>query len=269
MRPRRAAWAAALLLVAGGAVACSGGGASGASATTTQATPAPEVTTTLAPRPTSTTLPLPTIPGTPRSTTTLATGLGSGRARISGTVVGPRGPVAGATVRIRRSVGSSVVGTDLVTNAAGTFVLDGVQGGRYVARAWKPPDLAQMAAEGFFLGVDESRTLQLRVDAVATVSVRSTTDADPLPVDAIVNLTVLVFAGTVDAGGELLASPLPGTSVRLVPGPRVATVGGDRSVADGNGEATFRIRCNSAGDTAGELVVGDTTRFSLSLPPCR
>lgn len=266
MTRARAAVAAALALAAAMATACSSGADSSGATTTT---PSEATSPTTAAPATTTTQPVPTVPGTPRSTTTLAATLGPGRARITGTVVGPRGPVPAATVRVRRSIGATEVGTDVVTNAAGGFAVDAVQGGRYLVRAWKVPDLAMAAAESFFLGAEESRNLQLRVDSVGAVNVQATTDADPLPAGAVVNLTVFVFTGAVNAAGDLVASPLPGTSVRLTQASRIEVLGSDQALADGGGDATFRVRCTAPGDTGSEAVVAERLRFVLTFPPCR
>src|SRR5690606_1191562 len=71
----------------------------------------------------------------------------TGTARLVGTVTGPDGPVAGATVRIERLVAGREVRTDVTTASDGRFALDGVPGGRYRVRAFLPPDLAQTAPE--------------------------------------------------------------------------------------------------------------------------
>lgn len=265
-RHRRAGGAAGALVLA--TVLLGGGcsfGSSSSSPTTVSTAPGPS--TTAPPPTTTTTLPVVTVPGSPRTTTTIPAGISGGTAQISGTVVGPSGPVEGATVKVDRAVGGTVSSMTLTTSAAGTFSLPGVQGGRYQVRAWKPPDLAQLAAESFFLTASETKAVPLRVERFGPLNVRVDADADPLPGGAPVNVTVLVYAASISPAGDVVASPIPGVQVIVTGGERLTIVGSERAVAGASGEATFRVQCRSAGATTGEVFVAGG-RFPLGLPPC-
>lgn len=264
---RRAAAVASAVLVA--AVAgCSSGSSSSSPTTiatsTTTSEPPPATEPTLA---TSTSSPIVTVPGSERTTTTLATGFGPGGAQISGRVVGPSGPVDGARVRVERAVGGTVSAQDLMTGPGGSFSLPSILGGRYQLRAWKAPDLAQPEAEAFFLAANEARDIELRVERFGSLNVQVTADGDPLPAGEPFNVSVLVYSASISAAGELLASPIPGPQVIITTGERLAHVGSDRSIADARGVATFRMQCLSGGGTTGEVFVSGG-RFPLGLPPC-
>lgn len=258
------ALAAAVVLVAVLAGACSSGTDSSSATTTTE-----QPTTTTAPpeTTTSTSITIVTVPGTPRTPTTVVTDFGPGAAQIAGTVVGPSGPVDGATVRIERAVGDTVTTRDLTTGGGGSFAMTAILGGRYQVRAWKAPDLAQRSAETFFLTADESRTLQLRLDQFGSLNVDVTADGDPLPAGEPFNVTVLVYEATVSDDGELVARPIPGPQVIVTTGERLTVVGSDRAIANGQGQATFRMQCRSAGGTTGEVFTSGG-RWPLGLPPC-
>lgn len=264
---RTAAVAAAVLMVA--AAGCSSGGSSTTPTTvsTTTVTSTTEPPTTTAPQETTTTFSIVTVPGTERTTTTLATGFGPGGARISGRVVGPSGPVEGARVRVERGVGTSMSAQDLISGPGGSFSLPSILGGRYQVRAWKAPDLAQLEAETFFLAANDSRELELRVERFGSLNVRVSADGDPLPAVEPFNVSVLVYSASITPAGELLASPIPGPQVIITTGERLAHVGADRSIADSSGVATFRMRCLSGGGTTGEVFVSGG-RFPLGLPAC-
>jgi hypothetical protein len=251
-----------LVVLAACLAACTSG--SGSAEPTTVPTLA---TTTLPPRDTSTTRPtIVTVPGSPRTTTTLPTELGPGGARIVGTVVGPQGPVGGATVLVERLAGTAVSSARLTTDTAGAFLVASVLGGRYRVRAWRPPDLVQLEPEAFFLGAEEARTLELRVDRFGELNVRVTADADPLPADDFFHVKVFVYSASVSDSGGVLATPRPGFEVQLAGGALIPT-GVNSAVTDNRGEALFRARCREPGPSAGEAVVAGQ-RFPLGLPAC-
>lgn len=270
IRPHRTVGAAAISIAAAVAVlsaGCSFGATSSSPPTTTVPAPVGETTTTTeAGRPT-TTLEVIVVPGSPRSTTSLPAALGPGSAQINGTVVGPSGPVGGATVEVERGVGDSAVSTRLTTGPSGTFSLPSLLGGRYRVRAWALPDLAQPEATTFFLGDQESRSLQLAMVRFGSVNVRVSVDADPLPATEPANVAVLVYSGSINADGELVAAPIVGITATVEPGPRLRLLGADRVVTGGAGEATFRVQCREGGDSGGEVVVSGM-RYPLGLPPC-
>jgi hypothetical protein len=233
----------------------------------------PTTVATTAPPSTETTLPttIPplttTVPGPPRSTTTLATEIAPGSARISGTVHGPDGPVAGASVRVERVVGDQVVSVE-VNAPTGSFNLPSIRGGRYLVRAWKQPDLYQPAAEAFFLAADEQKTVELRMTKVSDINVQTTVEPTPLPREEPFTITVFLYAGSVSREGFLQASPRSGQEIEVVLGPGMGMTSTNRATTDSEGKARFSARCRTAGPQSGEVRVSAEVRLPLALPEC-
>lgn len=249
---------ALLLLVV--ATACQG--SSSPSTTTTTPTTQPETTPATTAPPTTFT----TTPGRPRTTLAEPVDMLGGAARIAGTVVSASGNVVGATVRVERLVNDQVSTMDL--NAFnGTFSLGGIRGGAYRVRAWKQPDLVLLEPAVFFLAADEQKTLDLRVDKVSDVNVRTTLDPARPPAEDPYTVSILLYAATVGGDGALQAIPRTAAPVQLVVGPGLGIVGTDRGTTDGGGRVSFRVRCLAAGPVNADLLVS-TFRFGLGLPAC-
>ena len=208
-----------------------------------------------------------TVAGPPRATTTIPLDISPGDARITGTVVGPQGPVPGATVRLERLVGPEPATVE--ANApSGSFTFASIRGGRYRISAWRAPDLLQTQPDAFFLAADETKTIDLRVTTIGDLNAQATVEPNPPPADEPFSITVFVFAGSVSDQGVLQASPRPGQEVQIALGPSLGLASADRAVTDGGGRATFRARCRASGPAAADLVVV-TARLPLALPACR
>jgi hypothetical protein len=220
---------------------------------------------TVAPAPTTPTT-FTTVPGRPRTTLAEPVEILGGGARIGGNVIGPQGNVVGATVRVERLINDQVATMDL--NAFnGTFSLGGIRGGAYRVRAWKQPDLLLLEPEVFFLAADETKTLDLRVDKVSDVNIRTTLDPATPPAQDPYSVTVLLFAGAVGNDGTLQAIPRPQTPTQLVVGTGLTVVGSDRATTDSGGRARFQVRCLTGGPVTADLLVS-TFRLGLGLPNC-
>lgn len=224
-----------------------------------------------------------------------------GKSTLRGTVVGPEGAVPGAVVRIQRLVGDAVQSRDVAADAAGTFVVANVPGGRYRMRAFLAPRLAMTQPEIFFLTDGDERTVDLRTEVYEGVAVKaSATPGSPI-VGQGVNIAVRVANRTVEPDGIGREVPVAGVGVRLrtsgltsldaepEPEPEPdpdddpadeeagASSGGtgDSSppsrVTDGNGVIVFQFRCDQVGATTATAVVTvgeEEETFPLDIPPC-
>ena len=88
----------------------------------------------------------------PGATTSTVPRIGPGAATLNGTVIGPEGPVGGATVEADRLVGDQVAATQTTTAADGSWSISSILGGRYRIRAWQQPSLAVTTPQILFLG---------------------------------------------------------------------------------------------------------------------
>jgi hypothetical protein len=252
------------------ATACGGGSDDNdddPSPTSVPPTTAPiEVTT--AP-PTTEAAPETTVPrGTPRTNTTaLSTEMGPGTARIVGTVNGPEGPVTGAVVKVERFVGPAVA-TVQVQSQAGAWSVDSILGGSYKVTIFRPPDLAQTAADVFFLAADETKTLTTTLVRMGTNSVTASIDPNPPLVGLPAVLTVRFGNGGVDANGGVTFLPRPGVRVQLsLSAGGMSNESSPLLVSDGTGAVAWQVRCLAPGQFPASIIIGNASQ-ALVLPPC-
>lgn len=200
--------------------------------------------------------------------TTTTVDLGPGRATLAGTVVGPEGGAAGATVRIERLVGDGVASADVSTGPDGAWELPGIKGGRYRVRAFRVPDLAQARNEVLLLGGGETRRLDLRVDAYGGTTTTRAIAPNPPPVGEPSNLVVRVVRREVDGDGRVRTQPLVGVSVELFGSGSWGLGSSNPSFTDGSGTASFRLTCRAVGSNALSALVDGSETVPLDLPPC-
>jgi hypothetical protein len=233
-----------------------------------ETTPVPETTTPTTAAPATTAKPT-TTSSTLKPTTTSSTllGMGPGEASIVGTVRGPAGGVDGATVRVERLVGKAVVSADVTTSGGGTYSMALILGGSYRVRAFKPPDFASSPVESFFLAANERKVLDLTMPAAGGERITATVAPSPPKVDQPATLTIQIGTGGVDDQGRLAITPRPGVPLILTPAAGLALEGGPQATTDGNGSATWRIRCLAEGANTFSLTVA-TGITQVHIPAC-
>lgn len=171
-----------------------------------------------------------------------------GGAFLSGTVSGPNGPVAGAIVRIERSIMGVTQTSEVGTTETGGWSAAGLGGGRYRVRAFLPPFLASRTAEVFLLPANDSRTVDLTVEEFNQPSVSIASAPVPAFLDDPVNVAVRVTGRFVDADGFVGVQPLAGAVVDVQAPPgwqRTAPLG--TLVTDGDGMAIATFVCRQVG----------------------
>lgn len=203
-----------------------------------------------------------------RTTTTV--GLGPGRATLSGSVVGPNGPVPGAVVHAERIVGEAVATMDILTLADGTFTIPTILGGRYRVRAWKsaPDNLALLEPVVLFLEGSENKRLELNVRRFQGLSASAAIAPDPPRINEASNLVVQVVDQSVDQAGIVRSQPLPGVRVELFGSGDWRLLSPVATVTDGAGRGRWQLECRRVGDQPLSVVVGETDSFNLNLPDC-
>ena len=204
---------------------------------------------------------LPALPSV-EGTTTTAVPPNVGRARLSGAVTGPQGPVPGAVVRLERVLGGITQTTDVVTGPDGRYDAPGIGGGRYRVRAFLAPTLAQPTGQVFFLTDGEERVVDLTLQDFAEPAVAIAVAPDPLLLDQPLNVAVRVSGRLVDADGFVRTQRLVGGTVQVSATGGWTALTPSVSTTDGNGEARFSARCRSADPT--QLQV--TVRLPAALP---
>ncbi len=151
-----------------------------------------------------------------------------------------------------------------VTSATGP---QGIFGGRYRVRAWRAPDLALTTPQILFVEGKQNSQLGLQLSRYTGITVGSVSSPDPPVLDATVSVTAVVTTVAVDRDGIVRSVPLPGASLSLAVGPGFAFSGGPTST-NGQGRATFQLRCLALGESQVELTVNGAETFSLPVRAC-
>ncbi len=199
-----------------------------------------------------------TQPSVAGESTTTAPRIGPGAASITGTVLAPGGPVAGATVEADRVVDGATVATQTTTGADGSFAFAGVYGGVWRVRAWQAPTLALTTPDVFFLGTTEDQVLTLTLTAFGQTAVRGAITPARPDVGGLVNLEVQVTDPTVDSSGVVRAIGQGGRSVVVTPG-SWTIVSANPVTTDGDGNALFQLACPAGGPDAITVALADAS----------
>lgn len=191
-----------------------------------------------------------------------APAIGPGRADISGTVEGPDGPVAGATVEVERLLGGNAVQVLVTSGPGGGWQLSGVLGGRYSIRAWLAPSLAQPSPASFFLVDGSTRSVTLVVQSFAAPLVQSAIAPYSPVVGEPSQLIVQVSALRVQSDGTVVNRPEAGVSVQLGGSGGWDVTPPDPATTDSKGQVSWLLTCTSAGNQPLEAYVGAASAAS-------
>jgi hypothetical protein len=228
-------------------------------------TPPPGAATTEPPPPPDLTgVSLPAVAG--QATTTIA--MTPGPATLSGTVVGPNGPVPAAVVRAERLVGSSFGRIDTAVQPDGTWTIPGVKGGLYRVRAWRAPDLALTTPQVFFVASTDNKSLTLQLTQYAGTHVTAAVAPNPPLLNQPLNLAVQLTTEAVDSQGVVRAQGVPSALIQLSADFNWTVNSSNPTSTDGNGEATWSLVCNGLGGSSMTVLVNNTNSYPLNLPAC-
>jgi hypothetical protein len=200
-------------------------------------------------------------------TTTTVPAIGPGNASLNGTVFGPDGPVAGATVEADRVVGDHVSSTRTATAADGSWTIAGILGGRYRVRAWQSPSLDLTTPQVLFLGATQSLTVSLELSTYTGPTVASSMSPSLPQVGQLANLVVQATDPIVGIDGVLRYKPDVGDTVALS-GANWQVMGANLQITDVNGEVLFQVSCQLAGADPLGAIVGSASLMPLDVPPC-
>jgi hypothetical protein len=206
--------------------------------------------------------------GVPGSSTTVPLRIGPGGATLNGTVLGPSGPVAGATVEADRLVGAQEASTETTTAADGSWTIGSLLGGRYRVRAWQQPSLAVTVPQVFFLGGSDSHGLTIQLTTFAGPDVASAIAPEVPVVGQTDNLVVQVTNPTVGSDGVVRNLPEVGVSVALTDGPLWQLASANPLATGANGTVLFQVSCQAVGAIPLSAAVGAAAPVALQLPAC-
>lgn len=227
-----------------------------------------------------------------------------GDAVLSGVILGPDGPVGGATIRLERFVGDAIGRLDVTSNADGTWKApappgaatvptfqtvpgqvtaapttpppvasrptvgaQGIFGGRYRVRAWRSPDLALTTPQILFVEAKQTRQLPLQLARYTGTTVSGLSSPDPPVLDAFLTVTAVVTNLTVDGEGVVRSAPAAGVAVSLAAGTGFEFDGG-AALTNGQGRASFQGTCVAVGANQLEVIVNEIEAFTVQVRPC-
>lgn len=187
---------------------------------------------------------VPTVPAAP---TTTALPMQGGKSAIDGQVVGPdNAPIPGATVRIERFVGDSVVTVDLASSASGGFAVNQLLGGRYRVRAWRAPTFAQLGSEVTFLADGERRSFRLQLAAPNDIDISASASSSQVIVGQPVTVTMRILVPVVNGNGQVDQGGRANDLVVATGGGVLAGQGG-QTTSNAEGLASFTFQCAQVG----------------------
>jgi hypothetical protein len=239
------------------------------------AEPLPDIPSTLALRPTTPTtrrqnvarLTIQPLEGT---TTTTTPSFAQGSVSITGRVLGPDGPVAGATVVLERVVGEQSTFLKLQADADGRYDAKGIKGGIVRISAFRIPDLA--TPQSLVIFASGATEADLSLQAFNGTDIQWALGPAQPYVGRSNNLVVRVAVKRVDPDGVVRFAPLEGIGVRIVPLSALQPTGPTERITDAQGLSSFRMSCTTVGSSgvAVFLATGEQTEIkprSCSVPP--
>lgn len=184
---------------------------------------------------------------------------------MGGSVVGPGGPVAGATVRLERFVGQRSGTLDVRTNASGRWVAIDVHGGRYRIRAWRAPDLGMAASELHFLAADAEVDLALTVDPYSGADVTGGVDDSDPELGATATVSALATRQQVDGQGIITTAPASGRDATVTGFGPWALDGSPSAAVDEAGRVAWTFICTAPGSVSARVeTLGTQTTVSAT-----
>lgn len=192
-----------------------------------------------------------------------------GDARMTGTVLGPDGPVEGAVVRLERFVGSRGGYADVTTIEGGRWEAKEIFGGHYRVRAWKRKNLATVEPQVGFVKDEKDSTVELSigVEKHEAKRLQVALDTGDPKLDQVHTLLVLHDQEEVDDDGRVRGEPIRDTEIEVSVGDNYELVGEPRALTGADGFARFSIRCKAPGKHD-VTASGDGLTATVTLPEC-
>jgi len=190
-----------------------------------------------------------------------------GRASIRGTVTGPGGPVAGATVLIERWVGNRSGSIRVGTGDGGGFSATGLLGGRFRVRAWLQPNQTATRSVVLFLANDQAGTAQVELESFDGLRLQGSLDLSAINVGDTARVRALLTRAAVDGDGIVVGEAVPGAQVQMTAPDGLRVTGDNPATTGENGIASIAVECEREGSyTVALSTEGAST--STTLPTC-
>ena len=204
------------------------------------------------------------------ATTTSVIGIRGGAAVITGIARLNGAPAAGATVHLDRFVDDKSSGLDVVTGADGRYRADGLLGGRYRVRAFRSPDATTNSPQVFFVGLTETKNLDLTLNPyTGNPGLGVAVAPDPPLLGELANFAASITTQQVDSSGVARTVGVAGVQLRLDSAGGRALTSGNIAVTDGSGRATWQFRCVALDSQGLTLTFPDGRTQDVNVATCR
>lgn len=171
--------------------------------------------------------------------------MAGGTSRLSGVVLGPDGPVPGASVEIQRHTTDGVAARSLTADENGEWRTTGLLGGRYRVRAWLPGVLAMGSSEVTFLADDDSREFEFLLWGIDPSPGLEVVTNEEVYLGVPATIAVVFTRPVIDDRGVVVTTPIPGQAVIVSASQNMTVLSEPSGVTDADGVARFVIVCNA------------------------
>ena len=194
--------------------------------------------------------------------------MGPGQATLKGTVTGPNGPVAGASVHVERIVDGYIGGADTTTQPDGTWTMPNLLGGEFRVRAWLAPDLSLTTPTVIFMAATDTKQVDLLLTTFSGTQITASIAPNPPIIGEPASLVVEVTSSVVGGDGVVRATPTPGSAVQIFGTGQWAIDGPPSGTTDASGLARWQVTCTELGPQPLSAVVNSGDVVALNLPSC-
>lgn len=194
-----------------------------------------------------------------------------GTARVTGAIVGPEGPVPGATVQLERFVGDQVGSIRVPAGPDGRFELTTLHGGRYRIRGWSAPShTATRSAVAFIPADGEVVDLAIGVERHDAVHLTAGVEAGRFQVGDVATIRARLTREVVNGEGIVVDEPVPAAEVALTaPGLAVAAPSTNPARTAADGRVSWDVECRLPGSHRFTLAASaPAVELAVDAPAC-
>jgi hypothetical protein len=192
-----------------------------------------------------------------------------GKARLIGTVSGPDGPIAGATVGIQRVTSEGIGDLQVLTNGEGKWAADRMPGGTYRVRAWIPGISTSGGSEVRYLEEDEKAEFAFTILAVDPTPTIEFVHGGPIYAAHSGSVAMVMTSRVIDENGIVVTSPVVGALVTVQTTFGVTVATSPIQLTDANGTASFTLTCLGVASGGTITATSGVVSHTFSLPECR
>jgi hypothetical protein len=164
---------------------------------------------------------------------------------LSGVVLGPDGPVPGATVEIQRHTADGVAFRTIAADDAGRWRATGLLGGRYRVRAWLPGALAMGSSEVAFVPDGEAKDFEFLLWGIDPSPKLELVKNNEVYLGVPATIAVVLTRPVIDDRGVVVTTPIGGSPIFVSASQNMTVLSDPTQSTDVDGVARFAIVCSA------------------------